>query len=64
MVLWYVLKLATELLVLKPLGRASGACQGQSLLVPGLVPLGRHYKVIYTWLFLVLGLEAVGRGTL
>lgn len=43
------------------LERASGAGQGQLPLVLGVEPLGRSYKVICSWLLLVLGLEVLRR---
>lgn len=42
--------------------RDPGAGHGQPLLMLGLGPLGRSYKVICISLLLVLGLEVFGRG--
>ena len=48
--------------VLRPLGRVSGAAQGQPLPVPSPGPLDMSYKVVSRWLSLLLGLEVPGRG--
>lgn len=42
--------------ILEHFGKGSGADQVE-------LPLGRSYKVVCGWLLLVLGLEALGRGS-
>lgn len=61
MVLYCDLKLVTETCVLRPLGRGSGAGQGQPLPITGLEQIGRNYKVIRCWKLPMLDLEARGR---
>lgn len=48
-------------LSLEPFGRGSSISQGQPLLILGLRPLGKNYKVICSWFALVLVLETLGR---
>ena len=58
----YTQCLSVCLLVLEPLGRGCSAGHRQPRLVLGLGPPDRRYKVICTWLLLVLDLEVPGRG--
>lgn len=50
-----------DVLILESLERCISAGQVQLLLVPGLGPLGRIYKMMCVWLLLVLGMEVSGR---
>ena len=64
LVFWYGLKLATRRMVQEPLGRGSGSDQDQPSLVPGLRSSGRSYKMICSWLPLLLTLEVLGKSYL